>query len=102
MAENKKKSDEQPGADAAALKNAEAAAGNLQEVVDDAEEKGYLGEKTDPTPNERYSLESEDWRTPETDPEAAAAAYASQRFPDHLNPDLGPGPKKGKDKEEKS
>jgi hypothetical protein len=84
------------GADKEALKDAESAKGNLEEVIAEAEHKGFLGEKTDPTPNERYSLESEDWRTPETDPEAAAEAFKAQRFPDHLNPDLAPGPKEKK------
>lgn len=42
-------------------------------------EQGFVGAVPDPTPNERYSLQSDDWRTPETDP-AAAAAAGSTRF----------------------
>ncbi len=51
----------------------------LQARFDEMEEKGYMGVKVDPTPNERYSLESDDWATPESDPEAAAKV-GSQRF----------------------
>jgi hypothetical protein len=43
----------------------------LQKAVDEAEEQGFWGHAVDPTPNERYSLESDDWRTPETDRQTA-------------------------------
>ena len=46
----------------------------LQKAADLESEQGFSGIEVDPTPNERYSLESEDWRTPENDPETHAAA----------------------------
>ncbi len=46
-------------------------------VYEEALEKGYLGQVADPTPNERYSQESGDWRTPETDEGAAKEAGRS-------------------------
>lgn len=51
----------------------------LQKAVDEAEAKGFYGTEVDPTPNERYSLESDDWRTPENDPDAASEV-GSKRF----------------------
>lgn len=50
----------------------------VQERMDEATEQGFMGLKVDPTPNERYSLESDDWRTPESDPEAAQAVGSSK------------------------
>ena len=47
----------------------------LQEIFDEAEEKGYFGTVPDPTPNENYSLETPpDAPTPETDANAAREA----------------------------
>ena len=83
--------DEIVGADPAALEHPELAAGDLQERFDEYERTGTIGEPMDPTPNDHYSLESDDWRTPETDPEYAQAALIASRFPGH--PQLGPGPK---------
>ncbi len=50
----------------------------VQEKMDEATEKGYIGIEVDPTPNERYSLESEDWRTPESDAKEAAKVGSSK------------------------
>lgn len=77
-----------------ALKNADGAKGDIQERFDEANDKGYFGDKVDPTPNEHYSLESSNWETPETDPKLAAEAHLAARFPDSLPSDLAPGPKK--------
>lgn len=54
----------------------DAGAAQVQAAMDEATAKGYLGEKTDPTPNEHYTLQGvvAEKPTPETDPEAAAAA----------------------------
>ncbi len=48
----------------------------LQAAVDAAEEKGYLGVKVDPTPNENYTVAgvTSGAPTPETDVEAAKTA----------------------------
>ena len=51
----------------------------LQKAVEEEEKKGYSGFVPDPTPNERYSLESNDWRTPETDPKAYQEAQQHLR-----------------------
>ncbi len=76
---------------------AEASAkGDVQERMDEIQEKGYFGDKVDPTPNEHYSLETEEFKTPETDPELAKQAFLQARFPDSLSSDLGPGPKTSK------
>ena len=84
------------GADPAALKNADGAKGDVKERMDAANEQGFFGEKVDPTPNERYSLESNNWKTPETDPKLAAQAHLASRFPNHLPSDLAPGAEKSK------
>lgn len=60
----------------------DAGIGEVQERFDEAAEKGFFGNRVDPTPNENYSLEGgiEDVRTgktgptPETDRELAQAA----------------------------
>ncbi len=72
------------------------AKGDIQERMDEVQEKGYLGDKVDPTPNENYSLETDEFRTPETDPELAKDAFLQARFPDSLQADLGPGAKADK------
>lgn len=48
----------------------------LQEAFDEAEDKGYFGVKTDPTPNENYTVAgvTSGAPTPETDADAASAA----------------------------
>jgi hypothetical protein len=46
----------------------------VQGAMDDANEKGYFGEETDPTPNEAYTATGQDQPTPETDDEAREAA----------------------------
>ena len=38
--------------------DADAAAGDVQEQVDEMNEQGYLGEAVDPVPNEEYALTS--------------------------------------------
>lgn len=48
-------------------------------TLEEATEVGLFGQEVDPTPDERYSQESSDWRTPETDP-AVAAEVGSSRF----------------------
>ena len=51
-------------------------AGDLPERVAEANEKGYWGEVTDPTPNEAYTLAgvTSGQPTPETDPDLQAEA----------------------------
>jgi hypothetical protein len=53
---------------------ADAGAAQVQEMFDRAEEKGYLGDAPDPTPNEHYTVKgvTSGKPTPETDPELAA------------------------------
>ncbi|MFE5332559.1 hypothetical protein ACFRCG_39895 [Embleya sp. NPDC056575] len=48
----------------------------LQEATDEATERGFLGVETDPTPNSAYTVAGvlAGEPTPETDPDAAAAA----------------------------
>ncbi len=43
----------------------------VQEKVDKETEQGFVGIEIDQTPNERYSQESDDSRTPESDPKEA-------------------------------
>jgi hypothetical protein len=64
----------------------DAGAGQVQAQFDAINEKGYVGEVTDPTPNENYSLEGgadpktgKTGDTPETDPELAVKADALAR-----------------------
>lgn len=58
----------------------------VQEKFDAINERGFVGETTDPTPNENYSLEGgadpktgSTGPTPETDPELAREADAAAR-----------------------
>jgi len=48
----------------------------VQELVDEAEAQGFLGQKVDPTPNEHYTLDgvTSGKPTPETDADAKAKA----------------------------
>ena len=50
----------------------------VQEKMDEINEKGYAGIKVDPTPNENYTLKGagSGAPTPENDPEQAAKAQA--------------------------
>lgn len=50
----------------------------VQENMDEINEKGYFGVKVDPTPNENYTLQGagSGAPTPETDPEQAEKARA--------------------------
>lgn len=59
----------------------DAGIGEVQERFDEANSKGYIGTKVDPTPNENYSLEGgvdpktgSTGPTPETDPELGREA----------------------------
>lgn len=56
-------------------------ANQVKEKMDNEQEKGYRGEKADPTPNEHYSVEgvTNDKPTPESDP-ALARQVGSGRF----------------------
>jgi hypothetical protein len=51
----------------------ELGADEVQEKMDEEQEKGYRGHKVDPTPNHAYSVEgvANNEPTPENDPEAA-------------------------------
>lgn len=63
----------------------DAGAAQMQDMVDAAEAKGYIGVSPDPTPRENYSVKgvTSGKPTPETDPEMAAKAQ--RRVPlDHL------------------
>ena len=51
----------------------------VQESFDEANEQGFFGVTTDPTPNENYTLVGNDLPTPETDPKLADEAAAHQR-----------------------
>ena len=51
----------------------------VQESFDEANEQGFFGITTDPTPNEHYTLQGNDLPTPETDPKLADKAAAHQR-----------------------
>lgn len=48
----------------------------LQQAFDKANEQGFFGESSDPTPNEHYTVDgvTNDKPTPETDEKAAAKA----------------------------
>jgi hypothetical protein len=60
---------------------AEQAAGQVQEAVDAETERGYLGGKADPTPNEHYTVDgvTSGKPTPESD-RALAEETGSGRF----------------------
>lgn len=62
-------------------KKTDAGEAEVQARKDEEEDKGYFGEKVDPTPNENYTLKgvTSGAPTPETDPEQAAKA-GSTRF----------------------
>lgn len=51
----------------------------MQAKSDEAQRKGYFGETPDPTPNEAYTIQGVTGGapTPETDPDAKAAAEKS-------------------------
>jgi hypothetical protein len=59
-------------------KSQDAGEAQMQKLADEAEDKGFLGEEVDPTPNERYSLESKNWDTPESSPKEAANVGSSK------------------------
>ncbi len=94
MERDKENQAPQQGADERALADVDSAKGDVEERMNEANEKGYFGDKVDPTPNENYSLETEEFRTPETDPELAKDAFLAARFPDSLPDELGPGPRR--------
>ncbi len=75
--------DEQPKVESVAkqAKQAEAADAAVQEQVDHEQDQGFRGDKTDPTDNSAYTVQgvTSGAPTPETDPDAAAAA-GSTRF----------------------
>lgn len=68
MSENKTKQSQSSGSDAGQAE--------VQQVVDEANEKGYFGTVTDPTPNENYTVAgvTSGKPTPETDDKLAAEA----------------------------
>jgi hypothetical protein len=55
-------------------------AGEVQEKMDEEQEKGYRGTKVDKTPNENYTVAgvTQNLPTPETDPEMARRAGSSK------------------------
>lgn len=57
-------------------KSTDAGEAEVQKAVDAAEDRGYIGNEADPTPNEHYAVEgvTSDKPTPETDEKAAAKA----------------------------
>lgn len=65
----------------------------MQKRVDKAEEQGFLGVETDPTPNENYTVQgvTSGAATPETDVDAADKALAYQR--ELGGKGNGPGPR---------
>ncbi len=50
----------------------------VQEKVDKETEQGFVGIEIDQTPNERYSQETSDIRTPESDPKEAEKAGSTK------------------------
>lgn len=85
---SEKKKDDAPGS--ADLQTSDATAeslgaGEVQEKMDEEQEKGYRGTKGDPTPNENYTVAgvTQNAPTPETDPEQAMKV-GSGKFT-HLN-----------------
>lgn len=69
----------EPKSNEAASQKGESPEERAQKAADEHDARGFIGEEVDPTPNERYSLESEDFRTPETDPKLAQEV-GSTRF----------------------
>lgn len=63
--------EDRPGA------TADAGVEEVQDKVDEASERGYIGFVPDPTPNENYTLSgvNQDMPTPETDPDLAQQAH---------------------------
>ncbi|CAM5681475.1 MULTISPECIES: hypothetical protein [Streptomyces] len=57
------------------------AAREVQHATDKAQQRGFYGVETDPTPNEHYTVAGviQGRPTPETDPEAAEAARRAAR-----------------------
>jgi hypothetical protein len=64
-----------------AASSTDAGQAEVQDAFDAANEKGYFGVTTDPTPNENYTLQGagKGLPTPETDDEQAAKVAAHQR-----------------------
>ena len=77
MSDNEKKTKTQPASDSTNEVQAE----NVKQLFDEADEKGYFGLVTDPTPNENYTLRgvASGAPTPETDEDLAEEARKARR-----------------------
>lgn len=62
-----------------AKKTNDGGAAEVQDKFDEANDKGFFGNRVDPTPDENYTVAgvTKGKPTPETDDEAAAAAKAA-------------------------
>lgn len=77
MSDNDKKSSrKQDSASTETAPDQDVGQNEVQQAVDEANEKGYFGEVADPTPNENYTVAgvTSGAPTPETDEQAAEAA----------------------------
>lgn len=52
----------------------------VQQAFDEANDQGYFGVSTDPTPNENYTLRGNDLPTPETDDKLRVEARKEAGF----------------------
>jgi hypothetical protein len=75
-------------ADADAPGNAE-----MQKTVDKAEEQGFYGVETDPTPNSHYSVDGVTSGAPTPETDAKHADEVAKHVRDLAGPGNGPGPR---------
>jgi len=80
MSDNEKKQSQKPAASTETAADADLGQKEVQEAFDEANEQGYFGVTTDPTPDENYTLQGQaaGKPTPETDPKQAAEVRAFQ------------------------
>ena len=82
MSENDKKSSrKQASGSTETAPDQDVGQNEVQQAVDEANEKGYFGEAPDPTPNENYTVAgvTSGAPTPETDEDQANAVLDHQR-----------------------
>lgn len=74
MSDSEKKQSQKQAASTETAPDQDLGQKQVQQAFDEANEKGYFGHSTDPTPDENYTLQGNDLPTPETDADLAEAA----------------------------
>jgi hypothetical protein len=77
--ETKQSQKQAASTDGGNVENADSGREQVQSQFDEANEKGYFGVTSDPTPDENYTLRGNDLPTPETDDKLAEEVFAHQR-----------------------